>query len=437
MLNRFVRLLCPLGALIVGAKLAVAGPLNYNTKDLMLCFRKASGSFDLEVNLGPASTYYGATPGATFTVTNFTAGQLTSAFGSAYANVSWSVCGAANLAGDPNAPKNTLWLTSGRGINSADINTQTTPWNTGSLSSQGNTVAPVLTVGNNAATYSSSVSAGANNTVTAVVVPDGNAQSYHSFIGDNGDFGTFQGNIENTTPTPFSGNSVSRSDLYQLNPNGVPKYLGYFELSANGTMTFTAAGGAAPLPIISIADTSVQIATNGTSNAVFTVTLSASSSSTVTVSYNTQDGTAAAGTDYTTTTGTITFNAGVTTQTITVPALGRTTYKNSVTFTVTLSNPVNGTLGTSLATGTIRDAFLPLVSATSVTLANQNATVTFPSSAGVSYLLRYTNAAGLRAPFSTWPVAGNSVIGNGSVLTLSDNSTDPNRFYVLQATRVP
>ncbi|MFZ6820704.1 Calx-beta domain-containing protein, partial [Undibacterium sp. Ji22W] len=52
--------------------------------------------------------------------------------------------------------------------------------------------------------------------------------------------------------------------------------------------------------------------------ATFTVTLSAASGQTVSVGYNTSNGTATAGSDYTATSGTLTFNPGVTTQTITV-----------------------------------------------------------------------------------------------------------------------
>ena len=40
--------------------------------------------------------------------------------------------------------------------------------------------------------------------------------------------------------------------------------------------------------------------------------------------------------------GTVRFNAGVTTQTISVPVLGDTTFEDDETFTVTLSNPSSG-----------------------------------------------------------------------------------------------
>ncbi|MFZ6820662.1 Calx-beta domain-containing protein, partial [Undibacterium sp. Ji22W] len=68
-------------------------------------------------------------------------------------------------------------------------------------------------------------------------------------------------------------------------------------------------------PSLSINDVIVNEAAG---TATFTVTLSAASGQTVSVGYNTSNGTATAGSDYTATSGTLTFNPGVTTQTITV-----------------------------------------------------------------------------------------------------------------------
>ena len=82
-----------------------------------------------------------------------------------------------------------------------------------------------------------------------------------------------------------------------------------------------------------------------TTPASITVTLSAASGQTVTVSYATANGTAAAGSDYTATSGTLTFSPGVTSQTISVLIINDTTVEDNETFTVTLSGPVNATLG--------------------------------------------------------------------------------------------
>jgi chitinase len=75
----------------------------------------------------------------------------------------------------------------------------------------------------------------------------------------------------------------------------------------------------------------------------FTITLSAPSSQTVTVGYFTSNQTAIAGTDYVSTTGTLTFAPGVTTQVVnvTVKGTGATTTKQ---FLLNLQNPTNATI---------------------------------------------------------------------------------------------
>jgi hypothetical protein len=65
----------------------------------------------------------------------------------------------------------------------------------------------------------------------------------------------------------------------------------------------------------------------------------------VTVNYATADGTATAGSDYTSTSGTLTFNPGVTSQTINVPIIDDAAVEGNEWFTVTLSSPVNAILG--------------------------------------------------------------------------------------------
>src|SRR5206468_6134901 len=75
-----------------------------------------------------------------------------------------------------------------------------------------------------------------------------------------------------------------------------------------------------PSPSIAIADASV---TEG-GTLTLAVTLSAPSSQTITVNYATANGTAAAGSDYTSVSGTLTFNPSVTTQNVVVPTIADT-----------------------------------------------------------------------------------------------------------------
>ena len=121
--------------------------------------------------------------------------------------------------------------------------------------------------------------------------------------------------------------------------------------------------------VLSIADATAVIEGGSAS---FVVSMGASEKQ-VTVSYETEDGTAEEPGDYTSTSGTLTFEAGATTKTVTVVTANDTVDEaDGETFTVKLSNPVNATLATdgTVATGTINDnddpAVLSIADATAV-----------------------------------------------------------------------
>jgi len=101
----------------------------------------------------------------------------------------------------------------------------------------------------------------------------------------------------------------------------------------------------------SAATSSVTEGDSGTSVHTVTVTSSGNTSGTSTVAYATSDGTASAGTDYTATSGTLTFGAGVTSQTISITISGDTAVESDETFDITLSSPTQ-TVGTASITGT-------------------------------------------------------------------------------------
>jgi hypothetical protein len=110
-----------------------------------------------------------------------------------------------------------------------------------------------------------------------------------------------------------------------------------------------------PPPSVSIGNATVTEGNSGSTPATFTVTLSTASGQTVTVDWSTHDGTAAAGSDYTAASGTVTFAAGTTTQTVSVDVLGDAVYEGNEAFTVTLSNPSNVTIADGTGDGTIVD----------------------------------------------------------------------------------
>jgi parallel beta-helix repeat protein len=114
------------------------------------------------------------------------------------------------------------------------------------------------------------------------------------------------------------------------------------------------------VPSLSISSVSVTEGNAGTVNAVFTVTLSEASSQTVTVNFTTVDGTAlTADNDYQPASGTLTFDPGQTTKTITVLVNGDTIIENDETFTVNLSNPQNATIASGAGTGAIQNDDAP------------------------------------------------------------------------------
>jgi hypothetical protein len=109
------------------------------------------------------------------------------------------------------------------------------------------------------------------------------------------------------------------------------------------------------MPTITIADATPTLEGNAASSnkLVFTVTLSSAYTSAITVSYSTADGSGKAGTDYTAVSGTLTFAKGQTSQTISVPIIGKSVNQNNETVLVNLKSPTNATLARATATGTM------------------------------------------------------------------------------------
>src|SRR5262249_3877809 len=89
------------------------------------------------------------------------------------------------------------------------------------------------------------------------------------------------------------------------------------------------------------------------SEALFTVTLSPPSTAPLTVTFATADGTAVTGSDYTATSGTLTFAPGTTSKTIRVPILDNAIGEATETFTVNLSSPVGAAIADGQGVGTI------------------------------------------------------------------------------------
>ena len=121
--------------------------------------------------------------------------------------------------------------------------------------------------------------------------------------------------------------------------------------SATRVSTFHVAAAAAPS--VSIGDAAVTEGNTGTATLSFPVTLSSPAARPVSIGYATVDGTAVAPSDYVAASGTLTFSPGETARTIPVGVVSDTAVEPNETLTMTISGPVNATIGRGAATGTI------------------------------------------------------------------------------------
>lgn len=105
---------------------------------------------------------------------------------------------------------------------------------------------------------------------------------------------------------------------------------------------------ASKTPTVSLkGPSSITEGSSGTSYATYTVSLSSAATSTVKVVYGTSNGTASSGSDYGSTSGTLTIAAGSSSGTIKVPVYGDTTSESSETFSLSLSSASNATVGST------------------------------------------------------------------------------------------
>ena len=109
----------------------------------------------------------------------------------------------------------------------------------------------------------------------------------------------------------------------------------------------------ADVPGVSVSDATVTEGQSGSTPATFTVSLAPAPTTTATVTYTTADGTARAGSDYTATSGTLTFNPGTTQLGVAVPVLGDTIAEPDETFRFLLTGATNAALAHAEGLGLI------------------------------------------------------------------------------------
>jgi len=199
-------------------------------------------------------------------------------------------------------------------------------------------------------------------------------------------------------------------------------------------------------PSMSIADASIVEGNAGVTNAVFAVTLSQASAQSITVSYTTAAGTAAAGSDFTTTSGSLTFAPGVTSQNIQVAVSGDALNEADETFTVTLSNPTNSTIARAIATGTItNDDAMPTISVADIVVQEGNAgttpavfTISLSAASGQTVTVNFATAPGTAAATADFQSAsGTATIAAGATSTtvtvsvVGDTALEPDETFLL------
>jgi len=254
--NRNPKLIRSLVAVVGGFALFTgalqAAPFLYTSGDLLLTFRKAGNASDFVVNIGKATNYNNVPLGTSFTVTNLTIAQLSAAFPD-YNELKWSVAAANRPPFNTNFAENTLWVSRPRLV----PGTQSSPWLRKGQFTQPTAGAQIEEIGTRAFNYSGGTASNANNTAIGIVIPVNTAYTVGPVIGNGNYNNTFQGNVEALTAADFDGDSanVSRADLYELIPatstlNLPGRYLGYFELKPNGTVTFNNPVLTPPAPTI-------------------------------------------------------------------------------------------------------------------------------------------------------------------------------------------
>src|SRR5213596_2536902 len=179
-------------------------------------------------------------------------------------------------------------------------------------------------------------------------------------------------------------------------------------------------------PTLAINDVSQNEGNSGTTPFVFTVSLSSSSSLTITVTYATADGTATtADNDYVAANGTLTFNPGDTTKTITVTVNGDTKFESNETFFVNLSGATNATIADGQGQGTIvNDDAQPSISINDVSLAEGNSgTTNFVFTVSLSNASSQTITVDFATADDTATVADNDYVAASGTVTFAPGVT--------------
>lgn len=164
-----------------------------------------------------------------------------------------------------------------------------------------------------------------------------------------------------TNPVPDGSEFLgSTTNTYWELPQLTPQATYYWQIIARrANQTAGLVWQFSTLPLLFINSVALAETAAGTTNAVFTVSLSDVNNQTVMVDFSTTDGTALAPNDYVPTNGTLVFNPGETNQIITVAINLNTNSPPPRKFFLNLSNPVNAALGSTQGIGALLNSISP------------------------------------------------------------------------------
>lgn len=193
-------------------------------------------------------------------------------------------------------------------------------------------------------------SSSASNVTVSYSTANGSASAGSDYTSRSGTLTFTAGSTSQSISVPILGDTVSEgAEQFNLNLSG-PSGASLGDGTAVGTIQDD--DGASSL---SVTGGSRNEGTGANSGFNFVVALSPVSSSTVTVAYATQAGTASAGSDFVSASGTLSFAPGESSKNVSVQIVGDSTDEPNESFSLALSSPTNASIGVSSATLSIID----------------------------------------------------------------------------------
>ena len=292
------------------------------------------------------------------------------------------------------------------------------------------------------ATFTATLSAPSSQTVTvAFATAPGTATAGADFVAATGTVTFSPSDVSEPVTIQIVGDTLDENDealfVNLSNPSGASV--------ADGQGTGTILDDDPP-PSITVGPCAAsEGGPGGSTPCTFLAVLSAASGKTVSVSYATANGNAAAGSDYQATAGTLTIAPGAVSGGVIVPILGDSADEIDETFTMNLSSPTNATISGGQGVGTIDDDDGPSVSVNSVAVNEGNAgttpatftlslSATSPQTVAVSYATSDGTAdsgADYAAASNQATFAPGALTQNVTVNVNGDGTTEPNEAFFL------